>query len=310
MKTILVVDGNNLMHRCFWAVRGLTTKDGHDTGAIYGFIKSLLSVSIKFHLRNIIVVFDGRGDTWRHRLAHIYKMKGVVSVGYKERRKDEKYRETWKKLSPQFDDARDFLKCAGIPVFERDGVEADDFVGNLCALFSSCKVRILSNDRDFYQLLSERVSMLIPLRGQGANYRFYRDKDFLEEYGIRPKQWIDVGALMGDAGDCIEGLKGIGIKRALSIVIKYKGVKCLLSNRNALYSSSEPVKKVLDNQLLVRLAYKLKRIKKKGIIEKDELKEILKTRKKMDIKNMRKMLDRLEIEDVNLGQVIYYLGKR
>ena len=202
-----------------------------------------------------------------------------------------------KELYPQFDLVVRFLKLSGVPILKKEGVEADDCIGNLVELLKRTnRIYIMSSDRDYYQLLSKNVSMLSPDSKSRNRYRLYGISSFVNEYGIKPKQWVDVGALMGDSSDTIVGIKGIGLKRALSLVKKYGGVKYLLGKRNALQGSTDCSKLIMDNRRLVKLAYRLKKIKRKGFL-KSELDLSVKLPR---ITAMRKF------QDVHLGDTYLY----
>lgn len=313
MKKILIIDGNNLMYRCYWAIRGLSTSKGYNTSAFYGFIKSLVGIMGEYRVSNIIVVFDGGGKTWRHTLADKYVKSGDIQSGYKQRKYDAAYEEIKKNMFPQFKDIEEFLENSSIPVFKIKEVEADDIIGNLCELLKKrYNVVILSGDRDYYQLLDENVSMLIPKKARegGVEYKRYSAKSFTKEYGIKPKRWIDVGALMGDGSDNIIGVRGIGPKRAISIVKQCGAILPLLKAGNAPECSTELVKKVLDSKTIVRLAYTLKKIKRDGFVDRSEFNRKMKDSGVFHFSKVRQILKRLEIQDFSTGRFLYYLNRR
>ena len=313
MKKVLLVDGANLMYRCYWAIRGLKTRDGFNTSAFYGFIKSLNSILHDFKFSRVVIVFDGGGVTWRHILAEKYIKKGVITISYKTKKYDDVYEELKRELFPQFFITEEFLKYSGIPLFKMKGVEGDDLIGNICYLLKKkYKITILSGDKDYYQLLDDNISLLVAdnTARQRFNYRKYTKENFVKEYDIEPRQWIDVGALMGDNSDCITGIRGIGPKRAIQLVKQHGGIKGLLNNPKSLAGSTDLVKKVMDGILVVKLAYILKRIKKHGFVDKEIFNEKINECETFSFTNINKILGIYEIQDFNIGMFHYNLNRR
>ena len=210
MKKLLAVDGNSLINRAFYGVKPLTTRDGRNTNAVFGFINML-----KSHLDSVkpdyaVVAFDMRKPTFRHEKYDFYK---ATRKGMPE------------ELAEQFDSAKAAARNLGFHEITCEGFEADDILGTLSTLGNEdVMVYILTGDRDSYQLVNEHVNVLYLSTKETLTID---ENVVMEKYGVNPKELIEVKALMGDTSDNIPGVKGIGEKTAIGLVQKYGTVENL-----------------------------------------------------------------------------------
>ena len=217
MKKVLLVDGNNILFRSYYATayNGNTMKNskGFPTNALYGLI-NMMNKIIKEEKPEYIMVALDKGKTFRHEKYLDYKA-GRIAMP------DE--------LKVQFPVAKDILNAMGITYYETDGYEADDIIGTFA---KKCDVPgddyeglIISSDKDLLQLISDEVTVKL-LKSSGD--AIYMDRNlFKETYGVEPINMIDIKALMGDASDNIPGVKGIGEKTAISLLSKYQTIENL-----------------------------------------------------------------------------------
>ena len=209
LKKIILVDGNNLLFRSFYATayQGVIMKNskGFPTNALYGFI-NMMNKIIKEEQPNYIMVAFDKGKTFRHDQYKDYKA-GRMAVP------DE--------LKMQFPKAKEVLNSMGIKHFEIDNYEADDIIGTLSKIVDEEDqfiATIISSDKDLLQLISDEVT--VKLLKQSDYIMMNRD-EFFKTYQVEPIRMIDLKALMGDSSDNIPGVKGIGEKTAIQLLSKY-----------------------------------------------------------------------------------------
>ena len=212
MDKFVLVDGNSIMNRAFYGIMGskmLTTTDGTYTNAVYGFLAILFKLLEDVKPKYIVVAFDLKAPTARHKMYE----------GYKANRKgmpDE--------LAEQMPIIKEILKAMNIDIIEKEGYEADDILGTLSCYGEKqgLDVIILSGDRDTFQLATNKVTIRIPHTKAGKSETDEYDKEkIIEKYGIEPKQLIEVKGLQGDTSDNIPGVPGIGEKTALKLIQEY-----------------------------------------------------------------------------------------
>lgn len=215
-KKLLILDGNSLLYRAFYALPELTTSEGLHTNAVYGFTTMLFKMIDEIKPDYIVTAFDRSAPTFRH----------VEYVDYKAGRK-----KTPDELSMQFPVVRDVLTKMGIKIFEIDGYEADDLIGTLSvyADINNLESYIVTGDKDALQLATDNVKVVINKKGITDKEIYDKDR-MLSEFGITPKQFIDVKGLMGDKSDNIPGVPGIGEKTAFKLIKEYGTMENLLSN--------------------------------------------------------------------------------
>ncbi|MFO7942289.1 MAG: DNA polymerase I [Bacillota bacterium] len=203
---VLLVDGTSLVYRAFFAISNLTAPDGRPTNAVYGFTNMLLRLIEDSECDCIVVAFDRGEPSYRLEVYPDYK-------GHRP--------EMPADLRPQFDMVREVLDGLGIPRIEIDGVEADDIIGTMARRLSESGRRsvVVTGDKDLLQLVSDDIEVRLTRRGitEMENYDLQRVRS---EYGVEPRELIDVKALMGDSSDNVPGVPGVGEKTALKLVKK------------------------------------------------------------------------------------------
>ena len=212
---LLLIDGNSLINRSYYAIRLLSNKKGVYTNAITGFFSALLKLKNALEPDGIAVAFDLRTPTFRHKMYD----------GYKKRRKgmpDE--------LAAQMPYIKEILDYMGIVRVETEGYEADDIIGTL-AKSTDTECYIATGDRDSFQLITDKISVVLASTKQEITYT---PEKIEELYGIAPPQFIEVKALMGDSSDDIPGVSGIGEKTAFSLIQKFGGVDYIYDNLNSI----------------------------------------------------------------------------
>ena len=209
MEKFILIDGNSLLNRAFYAMSPFSTRDGLPTNGIFGFVKLLFKILTDEKPRYLAVAFDVHAPTFRHKMYD----------GYKATRKPMP-----EELVRQVPVLKDLLKTMGICTVELAGYEADDVIGTLTRKFSGVSVLVYTGDRDAYQLVCENVDVCFTKRGVSDIDRLTQD-NFYEKVGLTPAQIIEEKALMGDTSDNIPGVKGIGPKGALTLLQKYGTVE-------------------------------------------------------------------------------------
>lgn len=209
MKKVVLVDGNNLMFRSYFATlysgSTLRNKKGFPTNAIYGFVNMINKIISEEKPMYMAVAFD-IGKTFRHEKYDYYK-------GKRDNTPDE--------LKEQFPIAKQILTAMNIKYFELQGYEADDIIGTFskkCEQDDDFKALIVSSDKDLLQLITDQTEVKLL---KTKDYIRMDYKEFYDTYGIEPIKMIDLKALMGDASDNIPGVKGIGEKTALKLLTTY-----------------------------------------------------------------------------------------
>lgn len=220
MKKVILVDGNNLLFRSFYATlysgNLMKTSSGIFTNAVYGFANMINKIINEEKPKYMLVAFD-KGKTFRHDQYEEYKA-GRMEMP------DE--------LRGQFDIAKDLLTAMGIKYFEIDNYEADDIIGSVAKIVDEEDkfiATIVSSDKDLLQLISDEVE--VKLLKQKDFIRYQRD-NFIADYGFEPIHMIDLKALQGDSSDNIKGVKGVGEKTALKLIREYQTIENLYKNLN------------------------------------------------------------------------------
>ena len=218
MKKVILIDGNNLLFRSYYATayKGsiLRNSKGFPTNALFGFINMLNKIISEENPSYMMIAFD-KGKTFRHEK---YKE-------YKDGRK-----ETPDELKKQFPVAKEIAKAMGIPCFEIDEYEADDIIGTFAKevdLNDNFIATIISSDKDLLQLISDDVEVKLL---KSNDYIRMNKNTFIETYGFTPEKITDLKGIMGDASDNIPGVKGIGEKGAISLIQKYGKIENIYNN--------------------------------------------------------------------------------
>ena len=214
-KKILLIDGNSMANRAFYATMGrmMKTPTGISTNAVYGFFQIMFKTIEEEKPDKIIVAFDISSSEKRTKIFNEYK------AGRHKAPED---------LTIQFPIIKELLKTMNIPIVQKDGIEADDILGAIAKKEGKKgnKIIILTGDRDYFQLVDINVNIRYPKTIMGkTEYIIYDNYKINEEYGLTPEKLIEVKALMGDASDNIPGVKGIGEKTALKLIIQFESLE-------------------------------------------------------------------------------------
>ena len=210
-QKIVLLDGNSLAYRAFFALPLLTNDQGIHTNAVYGFTMMLQNILEEEKPTHMLVAWDAGKTTFRHKTYGDYK-------GGRQKTPSE--------LSEQFPYLRKMLDAYNIPQYELDQYEADDIIGTLSREGDEQKVEVvvISGDKDLTQLTSDHTTVLITRKGITDTEK-YTPEHVMEKYGIKPSQIIDMKGLMGDSSDNIPGVPGVGEKTALKLLKEYGSIE-------------------------------------------------------------------------------------
>ena len=211
MKTLHILDASSFIYRSFFALPPLKTKEGFPTGAIYGFLRALLSIMKSERPEYLVVVFDHPAPTKRDEVYREYKAGRPTMPD---------------PLRVQIPVIKELLKLMGIPTLEVEGYEADDLIAVLAGRFSErgFKVKIYTPDKDMLQLVDGNVVVINPM-----NWEIFNREKVEEKFGVPPEKVADYLALVGDKIDNIPGVKGVGPKTAVKLIERFGGVEGILS---------------------------------------------------------------------------------
>ncbi|MFF2090814.1 DNA polymerase I [Paenibacillus sp. NPDC058174] len=220
MDKWMLIDGNSIIYRAFFAMPPLTNSAGLHTNAVFGFTTMLLKLLADEKPTHVLVAFDAGKATFRHEGYTEYK-------GGREKTPTE--------LSEQFPVLKDLLSAFGIAQYELSGYEADDIIGTLTKMADESKVEtlVITGDKDMLQLASEHVTVAITRKGI-SEVEPYSPAAIQERYGLKPLQIIDLKGLMGDASDNIPGIPGVGEKTALKLLHEFGSVEEVLAHTESL----------------------------------------------------------------------------
>ncbi|WP_315117663.1 DNA polymerase I [uncultured Clostridium sp.] len=215
-EVMLILDGNSLMNRAFYALPLLTNNEGLHTNAIYGFTNMLLKMKEELTPNYVVCTFDRSAPTFRHNEYEDYK------AGRKKMPSE---------LREQFPIVKDLLSKLAIDIFEIDGFEADDLIGTLSKVAEEHDIEtyIVTGDKDALQLASDKTKVVLTKKGI-TEKEIYDGKRMIEEMGVTPTQFIDVKGLMGDPSDNIPGVPGVGEKTAFKLIKEYGSIENVLEN--------------------------------------------------------------------------------
>lgn len=227
MKKIVLVDGNNLLFRSYYATAYsgniMRNKDGFPTNGVYGFVNMINKIIAEEKPEYMMVAFD-IGKTFRHEKYADYK--GGRNA-------------TPEDLKIQFPVAKKILTAMGIKYLECDGYEADDIIGTIsmwCEKDDDYEALIVSSDKDLLQLISDETTVKLL---KTKDYIWMDKKTFIDTYGFDPIHMIDLKALMGDSSDNIPGVKGIGEKGAIKLVSEYQTLDNIYDNINNIKGATQ-----------------------------------------------------------------------
>jgi len=231
-KRFIIIDSNSIVHRAFHALPPLTTKKGEAIGAVYGFLLVFLKALRELQPDYIAATFDLPGPTFRHEKFKEYKATRPPTA---------------QGICEQLPKVKEILKAFNVSIFEKQGFEADDIVATIANLVSShngkaeLETIILSGDSDTFQLADKNTKVYF-LRKGVKDTVLYDENRVLEKYeGLSPEKLVDFKALKGDASDNIPGVKGIGEKTAIDLILKFGSLENLYQEVEEDKSSSPPL---------------------------------------------------------------------
>ncbi|ADK69985.1 5'-3' exonuclease [Mycoplasma mycoides subsp. mycoides] len=238
-KPILLIDGYHLLHKGYYGTLKRTivskNKDGIVINAIYSFVANILKFVQSDRYHSVIVAFDFDENCWRKELYSEYKAKR---------------KPTPIDLIPQLQIARDFLTSANISWYEKYNYEGDDVIGSICRIANKLgyDVCILTNDKDIYQLVNNKTSIITNI-SKKEKIKIIKSEQVYEHFLCQPNQVADIKAILGDQSDNIKGVKYIKRKQAESLINKYENVENILDHINEL---NEPLKTIIsENKQLI-----------------------------------------------------------
>ena len=245
MMKLLVLDGNSILNRAFYGIKLLTTKDGHFTNAIYGFLTMLKKMWDETQPDAVAIAFDRREPTFRH----------LEYDGYKAQRKGMP-----EELAEQMPVLKELLELLGYPLVEQAGFEADDILGTLAKASreQGAECVIATGDRDSLQLVGDGVTVRLAATKFGQpQVTVYDAEKIREEYGVEPPQMIEIKALQGDSSDNIPGVAGIGPKGAGELIRSFHDIDHIYENLDTIDIKEGMRKKLREGKESAYLSRKL-----------------------------------------------------
>ena len=209
---LFLIDGMAILYRAYFALMraGMKTRDGQPTGALYGFLSTLLRIYETYRPRYLAAAFDSREKTFRHDLFSEYKANREAPP---------------EEMTSQIEPLFELLGALGIPILRTPGYEADDIIGSAARRFEhACSIYIVSPDKDLAQLVHDGVRLLRPTRNQNELQLMGPD-EVREQFGVPPRQFTDFLTLTGDTSDNIPGAQGIGPKTASSLLLRFGSIE-------------------------------------------------------------------------------------
>ncbi|MBO5888729.1 MAG: DNA polymerase I [Clostridia bacterium] len=208
MDKLVLIDGNSVINRAFYATPPLTDSKGQPTNAVFGFMNMLIKIIGDLSPKYLIVAFDRKEPTFRHTMYTEYK-------GTRKPMPED--------LRPQIPLLKEVLKVMGITIYDKAGFEADDIIGTLAKRYNGETI-IITGDKDSFQLVDETTSIYFTRRGI-SDIDILSLENFKDKTGINPSQVIDLNGLMGDSSDNIPGIPGVGEKTAQNLIETYGSVE-------------------------------------------------------------------------------------
>lgn len=222
---LILLDGNSLFNRAYFALPPLMNKNGFYTNAIYGFAMMLNNIIENYQPTHMAIAFDLKAPTFRHKSYEEYKAnrKGMAD-----------------ELRMQVEPLKKMVDAYGIERVEFEGYEADDIIGTLSKLAENedFETMIVTGDKDALQLASQKTVVYITKKGI-TDLERYTDEEVVERYGLTPLEFIDLKALMGDKSDNIKGVAGIGEKTGIKLLQEYKSIEGIYKNIDAIKGSTK-----------------------------------------------------------------------
>lgn len=212
-KKLFLIDGNSFCYRAFYAIRSLSTSKGQPTNAIYGFVAMLNKIIKEETPQYLAIAFDLKGPTFRHKRFEEYKI-------HRKPMPDE--------LAEQIPVIKEVIKAYNIPIYEKEGYEADDILATIAKKFErqGYEIYIITGDKDMLQLVNSHIK-IYNVHKEGLTYDEEKVK---QRYGVGPDKIVDLIALMGDSSDNIPGVAGIGEVTAAQLIEKFGSFDRILSS--------------------------------------------------------------------------------
>lgn len=257
MKKLLIIDGNSILNRAYYGIRPLTAPDGTPTNAVYGFLNIMFKYLDEEKPDYLCVAFDVKEKTFRHKRYELYKAQRKPAP------------EDFLVQLPLMKEVLGAMNCLCL---ELAGYEADDIIGTVSRLCEDKDIdcRILTGDKDDLQLASDKTIIKLVVTKMGkTSTTDYGAAEVNERYGVSPKAFIDIKALMGDTSDNIPGVKGIGEKTAASLIQSYGSLDKLYEDVAALDVTDNVKKKLTDGKDDAYLSRELSEIDRNVPIEFD-----------------------------------------
>ncbi len=268
-KKLMIIDGNALIHRSFHALPlTMTTKDGKAVNAVYGFTSVLIKALREFKPEYIVVTLDKKGPTFRHKKYKNYKANRIKAP-------DELY--------AQIPMVKEIIKAFNIPIFEKDGFEADDLIGTISRkLDGSVDKIIVTGDMDTLQLVNDHTKVYTMSRGMSDSVLYDSDQ-VKAKYQLSPEQIVDYKALRGDPSDNIPGVRGVGEKTATELLLNFKSLDGVYKNIQSNKIKDRIRALLIKNKELAYLSQELAKINCDVDIDFDLKKAVFKEFKKEEI---------------------------
>ena len=240
-KRLIIIDGNSIINRAFYALPDMSNSEGLKTNAIFGFVRMMFKIIEDYQPTHMSVAFDKKAPTFRHKQYADYK-------AGRKKMPDE--------LAQQLQPLKDLLDKFNINRLELEGYEADDLIGTVARLGeeNDFKVYIVTGDKDAIQLASHKTTTLITKKGVGEVEEYNYDS-VLERYEMTPTQFIDLKGLMGDKSDNIPGVPGVGEKTGIKLLKQYSTIENLIEHTDELKGSIK--KKIEENKDLALMSKEL-----------------------------------------------------
>lgn len=243
-ETLVVIDGNALLHRAWHGVPPLTTTDGTVVNAVYGFANVIERILDEQQPEYLAVAWDLPGKTFRHELYKEYK-------GTRKKKEPELY--------AQIPMIQELLDAYKIPNLSVEGMEADDIIGTLAKTYgpdNSIHVRIITGDLDSLQLVADDVEVEFFVKGLSQT-KIYDEEAVMDRYGLAPHQLIDLKTLMGDSSDNLPGIPGVGIKTATTLLREHESLVGIIDALNRGELKKSIASKLEDQTEQLKLMRKL-----------------------------------------------------